>query len=66
MSRHTRIGRSHWLHQIGDFLLANKRTGAGAKRAEKNALPRVLAAREAMPALACGLLDRRQIRLRRD
>ena len=66
MSRHTRIGRSHWLHQIGDFLLADKRAGAGARRAEKDALPRVLAAREAMPAVAAGLLDRRQVRLRRD
>lgn len=66
MSRHTRIGRNSWLHRIGHFLLAGKRSGAGARRAEKDALPRVLAAREAMPALASGLLDRRQVRLRRD
>lgn len=66
MSRHTRIARSSWLHQFGGFLLADKRARAGARRAEKDALPRVLAAREAMPALASGLLDRRQVRLRRD
>ena len=78
MRWYTRIGRRVWPHEIRNFLFRDRRTGTGPtvaqfwgapQDAEEYALhvpPRVQAAREAMPALASGLLDRRQVRLRRD
>lgn len=73
-------GIGNWLapNEVGDFVFGIKRSTIGAIVAQLRAVlwdakthgphvpPRVTAAREAMPALAGGLLDRRQVRLRRD
>ncbi len=66
MGRHDRISRSARPQRIWDLLFGNAVTASRGARAEKEALPRVAAAREAMPALVTGLLDRGQVRLRRD
>ncbi|HNB26165.1 MAG TPA: hypothetical protein PLR41_04345 [Alphaproteobacteria bacterium] len=78
MRWNTGIGNRLWPNEIGNFVSGIKRSTIGAivaqfraapRDARKHGLhvpPRVTAAREAMPAVAIGILDRRQVRLRRD
>lgn len=78
MRWYTKIGKRVWPHEIRNFLFRDRRIKDGPtvaafwgapQDAEENALqvpPRVAAARQAMPAVAAGMLDRRQVRLRRD